>query len=123
MEKKYSFVSYVGFIPDDELKEELTKWTYFLNPVLWYSRGASTKLAQAISMGVPVLSTPAGNRGYCFEQNSIPTFETIDDMVKFISENIENSDINKLLHEKIMELALNGPNLKSIFEMNQLIKL
>jgi glycosyltransferase involved in cell wall biosynthesis len=66
---KFSFINYLGKLSDEALKNEVVTWELFLNPVFWYSRGSSTKLAQALNWGIPVLSTPAGRRGYIFSNN------------------------------------------------------
>jgi glycosyltransferase involved in cell wall biosynthesis len=70
-EKDYPFVSYAGPIDDRQLVEEVATWSVFLNPVFWYARGASTKLAQAINWGLPCITTPAGRRGYQLADDSI----------------------------------------------------
>lgn len=64
LEKKYSFIKYCGVLNDEHLKHEIGTWCLFLNPVFWYSRGSSTKLSQGINWGLPVVTTPAGIRGY-----------------------------------------------------------
>jgi hypothetical protein len=64
LEKKYPCITYCGVLNNDQLKQEISTWCIFLNPVFWYSRGSSTKLSQGINWGVPVLTTPAGMRGY-----------------------------------------------------------
>jgi len=64
LETKYSFVEYLGRLSEDALVKEVSNWSLFLNPVFWYSRGSSTKLAQALNWGLPTLTTPAGKRGY-----------------------------------------------------------
>jgi len=76
LEKQYSFVKYLGHLSDDDLKLKAAKWALFINPIFWYSRGASTKLAQGINWGIPIISTEAGNRGYIWEKGSILTVET-----------------------------------------------
>ncbi|MFD0795036.1 glycosyltransferase family 4 protein [Mucilaginibacter litoreus] len=72
---KYPFVEYIGQLTDDQLIQEVTTWSIFLNPVFWYARGASTKLAQAINWGIPCITTPAGRRGYNLYSNNISTFD------------------------------------------------
>jgi glycosyltransferase involved in cell wall biosynthesis len=70
---RYSFVNYLGRLSNAELEIEVSTWSVFLNPVFWYSRGSSTKLAQALNWGLPVISTPAGARGYDLSEMSIIT--------------------------------------------------
>jgi hypothetical protein len=69
----FSFIEYIGPVNDQQLVTEAATWSVFLNPVFWYARGSSTKLAQAINWGLPCLSTPAGRRGYSLSKNAIIT--------------------------------------------------
>ena len=71
--QKFKFIKYAGAVSDHMLPDYVRRWSVFLNPVFWYSRGASTKLAQAISWGVPCLTTPAGRRGYDLKDTGIVT--------------------------------------------------
>nr|WP_067057304.1 glycosyltransferase [Mucilaginibacter sp. L294] len=73
LEKEYSFIKYKGRLSNEELMNEAKTWTVFLNPVFWYARGSSTKLAQAINWGIPVITTPAGTRGYELSHHAIIT--------------------------------------------------
>jgi glycosyltransferase involved in cell wall biosynthesis len=68
---KYSFVDYVGRLNEEELTAEASTWSLYLNPVFWYSRGSSTKLAQGINWKIPVLTTPAGKRGYLLSDETV----------------------------------------------------
>jgi len=71
LQQRYSFIEYVGTISSNQLVEEAGTWCILLNPVFWYARGSSTKLAQAISWGIPVASTLAGTRGYDLASDAI----------------------------------------------------
>lgn len=62
--EKYRFVRYLGALSDAEARAAASRWSLFLNPIFWQSRGASMKLGQGISWGLPVLTTRAGRRGY-----------------------------------------------------------
>ena len=83
---KYKFVTYLGRLNDIDLKKEVTTWDCFLNPIFWYSKGASMKLAQAIGWNLPIVSTVAGARGYKFK----------NEFINFTSNNAE-SFVNKIL--------------------------
>jgi len=61
---RYPRVRYLGRLDDAALHAEIAGWSLFLNPVFWLSRGASMKLGQALGWALPVLTTPAGARGY-----------------------------------------------------------
>ena len=73
--QKYIFVKYLGALSDEDLKREVSSWLYFLNPIFWYSRGASMKLGQALGWGLPVISTKAGARGYEFKKEVLALCE------------------------------------------------
>jgi glycosyltransferase involved in cell wall biosynthesis len=70
-EKKYSFIQYCGILNNEQLITEAGTWSIFLNPVFYYARGSTTKLSQGINWGIPVLTTPAGLRGYDVSNNAI----------------------------------------------------
>jgi hypothetical protein len=70
---RYEFIEYAGPLSDRMLADEIKTWSVFLNPVFWYARGASTKLAMAINLGLPCLTTPAGRRGYVLTDETIVT--------------------------------------------------
>jgi glycosyltransferase involved in cell wall biosynthesis len=61
---QYPFVRYLGGLPEKDCREAASRWSLFLNPVFWLSRGASTKLGQGLAWGLPVLTTRLGRRGY-----------------------------------------------------------
>ena len=64
LEKQYQFIKYCGALNNEQLKNEISTWCLFINPVFWYARGSSTKLSHGINWGIPVITTPAGIRGY-----------------------------------------------------------
>ena len=61
---RYSFLNYLGALDDASLRAAVSRWSVFLNPILWLSKGASMKLADALGWGLPVLTTRSGRRGY-----------------------------------------------------------
>ena len=77
---KYKFLHPLGYLDNEILEKEASGWCYFLNPVFYYSKGVSTKLEKAMNWGLPVLSTPAGNRGYEFGDHSITTYANASEM-------------------------------------------
>ena len=75
---------------------------YFLNPVFYYSKGVSTKLAKGMNWGLPVISTVAGNRGYIFKRGGVITCYNPDEMAKEITDRAFNFDIAKADREQVM---------------------
>ena len=100
--EKYSFVEYCGFIPDNRIAEEVGSWSLFLNLLFYYSRGVSTKLAKALSWGLPVLSTTYGNRGYNIPIGLLKSVETPSEMaelaVKLLSDRSELEKMRSISH-------------------------
>ncbi|MEY3965959.1 MAG: hypothetical protein RL263_1128 [Bacteroidota bacterium] len=88
----YPFVKYLGELSDNELEDEVSTWTIFINPVWWYSTGASTKLAKAISWGIPIITTTAGMRGYFWKEGELIIADTPEEMAKrliYISQDLD----------------------------------
>ena len=113
---KFSFVNYLGHLTDTALNAEASTWTLFLNPVFQLSRGASTKLATGINWGLPLLSTPFGNRGYEWNNGSIPTFLNPNAMVKAIVDNAWSKENLMNLAEQTKLVAASGPSLQELAE-------
>jgi glycosyltransferase involved in cell wall biosynthesis len=112
--KKYSFVKYCGFLQEKELVEEVATWAYFLNLVFYYSRGVSTKLAKALSWGLPVISTEAGNRGYSWEEGKLMLAKNPDDMARIIIENSGDKEKIKADQQEVKIIVETSPSLEKI---------
>ena len=84
LESKYPFVKYLGGLNNEELLFEVKNWKYFINPIFYYSRGASMKLAKAIEWEIPIITTTAGKRGYAWQEGSL--IETGNTAIEFANE-------------------------------------
>lgn len=107
--KKYSNITYLGRLSNEELLKDMCTWSFFLNPVLWYSRGASTKLAVGVNAGMPIISSKAGNRGYIWKEGTIIECEKAHDMASFIDSNYQNFEQLQKLALEVRKVALSGP--------------
>lgn len=114
--KKYPFVKYCGFLPEDALLKEVATWTYFLNLVFYYSRGVSTKLAKALGWGIPVISTEAGNRGYVWNEGELVLAKNPVDMARIIIENAGDEEKIKTDQEKVKMIVGSSPSLEYIMD-------
>lgn len=114
--KRYSFVKYCGFLQEKELAEEVATWAYFLNLVFYYSRGVSTKLAKALSWGLPTISTEAGNRGYSWEEGKLMLAKNPDDMARIIIENAGDEEKIKADQEEVKIIVETSPSLEKIMD-------
>lgn len=98
--QQYKFIYPLGYLDNVLLEKEAARWNYFLNPVFYYSKGVSTKLEKGMNWGLPVLSTPAGNRGYEFGQNKIPTYNTPAEMANALFSKM--SDTSTVVEDKLI---------------------
>jgi glycosyltransferase involved in cell wall biosynthesis len=108
IQKKYPFVNYLGELSDEDLEKEVNSWAFLLNPVWWYSTGASTKLAKAISWGIPIVSTTAGKRGYFWKDGELPISDTPDDMARFLLHSAGDKAKLEYWSEQTKTIAKNG---------------
>jgi glycosyltransferase involved in cell wall biosynthesis len=88
--RSYPFVKYLGALSDDDLRAEASTWAAFLNPIFGLARGASMKLSEALRLGLPVVSTQLGARGYDFGSCPFPVTENtpasfVDAMLDLVS--------------------------------------
>ncbi len=114
LQSKYPFIKYLGELPDKTLEEEIKTWAVLLNPVWWYSTGASTKLARAISWGVPIISTTAGMRGYEWKQGSLIVADTPEEMARQLIINAPDPEKVQYWAEQTRIIANNGPEIESL---------
>ena len=112
--KKYGFVEYLGELSDEALETEAASWSYFLNPVWWYSTGASTKLAKAISWGLPIATTTAGRRGYSWIDGQIQETNSPDEMCEMILTSVKDINEIKYLSNETKKVAVSGPELGAL---------
>ena len=79
---KYPCVCYLGGLGHAELRAAASSWSLFLNPIFWLARGASMKLGQGLALGLPVLTTASGARGYEAQEGTLS--QTPDDPGEFV---------------------------------------
>lgn len=109
LSSKYPFVTFLGYLDNESLEHEASTWSFFINPVFYYSRGVSTKLAKALGWGLPVITTTIGYRGYLFNTGSLVIAESADEMARKIGDfSIDESRIQKA-SESILELIASLP--------------
>lgn len=94
IEAMHSSVKYLGELSDEDLEKEAATWALQLNPVWWYSTGASTKLAKTISWGIPVVTAEAGRRGYKWTAGELLYADSPESMCKIMIE--ETDDLQKI---------------------------
>jgi glycosyltransferase involved in cell wall biosynthesis len=105
---KYPFVSYLGELSDRDLELEVATWSFLLNPVWWYAMGASTKLARAISWGVPILTTTAGMRGYEWKEGKLLVSDSPEGMARLLVHESWNMEKISFWNEQTKLIAGSG---------------
>lgn len=113
---KYPFVTYMGYLNKAELDAEIKSWAFFLNPVFYYSRGVSTKLAKALGWGMPVITTTIGYRGYKWNKGSLVIAETATAMAQIIIDHSADEVKMKTADEEVKLLT---DSIKSIEEIGK----
>lgn len=108
--KQYPFVKYLGPLSDEALFEEVKKWSFFINPIFNYSRGASMKLAKAIEWEIPILTTIAGRRGYIITKGSWIETDNTPKALAFQMKNLLNlsPDHYQELAAAVREIKMNS---------------
>lgn len=79
LQKAFPNLHYCGPLSEEAARTEIASWSLALNPVFWLSRGASMKLRQLVSFGIPTLSTKYGSRGYANSNELFFTSENSED--------------------------------------------
>lgn len=103
---RFHFVDFVGSLDDEKaLHAEASSWSVFLHPIFCHAMGCSTKVAVGLSWGLPVLTTPAGLRGYRFSEGMPPTATTPVDMAENAAASVSLGSASKLREQSLRILA------------------
>lgn len=100
--KKYPFVERLGYLDENDLKNELSSWMVYLNIVLYYSKGVSTKLAKGMNLGLPIISTIQGNRGYLLKDLDNVTAKNVEEFADIILSVYNNKEIANEIREVVL---------------------
>lgn len=113
-ERSFSCVEYAGILGDDDLAQEAATWACCLNPVFWYARGASTKLAKPIEWGIPVVSTVPGNRGYVWRDGHVPVADDAASMAAIVRDLTQSIEEVERCAAESRRVAHSGPTLQEL---------
>lgn len=114
LENRFPTVTYCGRLSQEDFKREAATWGLFLNPIWWNARGATTKLAQAVNWGVPVVTTTAGMRGYTWSKGRVRVADTPIDMATLLIEASREPKRLQQYAEEIRTVAHNGPTIEEL---------
>ncbi|PNW26880.1 glycosyltransferase [Formosa algae] len=113
---KYPFIQRLGYLTESELKDELGSWMAYLNIVLYYSKGVSTKLAKGMDLGLPIITTTQGNRGYLLTGLEDVTAENVEEFVNIVLEACNNKDRVIKIRNTVIENVNNQLSLEKYSE-------
>lgn len=110
LEAMFSRLDYVGRLDEEALRAEAATWNCFVHPLFFYACGSSTKLATALAWGIPIVTTPAGRRGYWWKDGSVPVSDTAAGMAQMAVAHL-NRDMANRTREFIRRAAETSPSL------------
>jgi glycosyltransferase involved in cell wall biosynthesis len=111
---EFPFVSYLGYLSTEELTNECESWSFFINPVFYYSRGVSTKLAKALGMGLPVITSSIGKRGYSWSAGKLPEAENPTEMAEAMLNLSFDLELINNYRNELKLIARSSPNIKEL---------
>jgi hypothetical protein len=82
LSQKFRFVEYLGPLPDAELEREAATWNGVVHPLFCWACGCSMKLGVALGWRIPVLTTPAGRRGYTWSAGELSLGNTPEELAR-----------------------------------------
>jgi len=124
MLSKYNFVTYIGYLDNDALGVEASSWAFCMNPVFYYSRGVSTKLGKALSMGIPVITTDKGRRGYEWSEGKLLQCHDQEEMAKMIIENANDQASIWFYKNEVEKIQRTSPSFSSmILDIKELLNI
>lgn len=114
LQKRFKFVTYLGFLSNENLLSECSSWTFALNPVFYYSRGVSTKLGKSLGNGMPVITTDKGLRGYKWNEGEIPICYDAKEMALMIQDLATDSAAWKKYRIEVSTIQNSAPSYNDI---------
>jgi len=116
LSEAYEFVNYLGELSDEELREDASTWSTFINPIFCYAMGCSTKLAVALGWEIPIITTTMGIRGYVWKEGNIPITDEAENFANLV---LEYSDPVKStpIKEETQKIRNSSPNIVDIADI------
>lgn len=106
-------IDYLGPLDDDALAVEATSWNGFVHPIFCLPRGCSTKLAGALSWGLPIITTSLGRRGYEWREGGVIEVETAKAFVDAMAR-LTHADAEQEAANAVQAAALSTPTLLEV---------
>ena len=111
---EYPFIDDLGPMENTSaLEAEAGTWNAFLHPLFCMAMGCSTKLATAINWGLPVLTTPAGMRGYAWREGGVSLAGTPVELAQNTLDSL-NRNRAEALRADVLKAARSSPSVDEI---------
>lgn len=114
--RQFSFVKYLGYLPEEEMKKELATWSFALNPVFYYSRGVSTKLGKCLALGIPVITSKIGMRGYEWKNGKLPMGNTKVEMAEKTVVLSSNKGVIEFYCNEVKKIQSTTPKFEDVMQ-------
>lgn len=113
MAAQFKFVDYLGPLDDAKLRTEARTWCCFVHPLFVSAKGCSTKLAVALGWGLPIATTVAGVRGYCWEESVLPPANSPHQLAQFVRIRSDITSFERLRSETL-KIAQQTPSVNTV---------
>jgi len=111
---RYSFVDDLGPLDSaGEMEAEAATWNAFVHPIFCYARGCSTKVATALSWGLPILTTAAGLRGYVWKDGKLPVSGSPKELARLVLAVLQPACAASL-REETFKIVRSSPSLLEV---------
>ncbi|AFZ35775.1 hypothetical protein Sta7437_2227 [Stanieria cyanosphaera PCC 7437] len=113
--QRFPIIEYLGRLSNQDLKKEAGTWNCFIHPIFCYPRGCSTKLATALSWQIPIVTTPAGCRGYSWKTGKLSLAETPESMANLVLQML-NPEVAQINQKEVVSVSTTAPSIQEIGE-------
>lgn len=111
--RRFRFVEYLGPLPDPELEREAATWSCFVHPLFCWACGCSMKLAVALGWHLPVLTTPAGCRGYTWSAGELPLADTPEGLAR-LAISMTNRETAAAARREVQQITESSPSIDQV---------
>lgn len=110
---RFRAAEYLGPLADADLEREAATWSAFVHPLFCWARGCSTKLAVALAWQLPIVTTPAGARGYTWRDGVLPMAETPKAFARLAAD-LARPAAARYAREQVAEVAGSSPTIAEV---------
>jgi Glycosyl transferases group 1 len=110
---RFRSVRYLGPLGDRALESEASTWSAFVHPLFCFARGCSTKLAIALAWRIPVVTTPAGARGYSWREGVLPTADSPEALARLACDMTDRAAATRA-RDEIAAIARSCPTTEEV---------